>query len=108
AAAIIAGGRGTRMREAGTGADGGGRPDAGVTKALLVVDGRRIIDRQLEVLRRCFDDIVLVANDPALASSLGSEANVRVVADRVPGGLGPLAGLDAALDALPRRAGAVV
>jgi molybdopterin-guanine dinucleotide biosynthesis protein A len=108
AAAIIAGGRGTRMVEAGAGADGGAGPDAGVTKALLVVDGRRIIDRQLEVLRRCFDDVVLVANDPVLVSSLGSEPNIRVVADRVPGGIGPLAGLDAALDALPGAADAVV
>jgi len=102
AAAIIAGGRGTRM---------GG---AGVTKGLLTVQGRPILQRQLDVLRRCFDDVLVVANDPsvgpALASLLGPDAaGVRVVADRLPGGgIGPLAGLDAALDALPPAAEAVV
>jgi molybdopterin-guanine dinucleotide biosynthesis protein A len=98
AAAIIAGGRGTRM---------GG---AGVSKGLLAVQGRPIVQRQLDVLRRCFDDVTIVANDPALASLLGPDAaGVRVVADRLPGGgIGPLAGLDAALDALPPGAEAVV
>jgi len=106
AAAIIAGGRGTRMR--GDRAHAPAAAGAGEAKALLVVDGRRIIDRQLEVLRRCFDDVLVVANDPEIAAALGAEAGVPVVADRVSGGLGPLAGLDAALAALPDGAGAVV
>jgi molybdopterin-guanine dinucleotide biosynthesis protein A len=102
AAAIIAGGRGTRM-----GGDG-------ATKSLLRVQGRTIVEQQLDGLWRCFDDVTVVANDPALgpalASLLGSDAaRVRVVADRLPGGgIGPLAGLDAALSALPEAIEAVV
>jgi len=98
AAAIVAGGRGTRM---GT---------AGATKGLLPVQGRPIIERQIEVLRRCFDEVIVVANDPALGTLLGQGeggGGLRVVADRWPG-VGPLAGLDAALDALPPAAQAVV
>jgi molybdopterin-guanine dinucleotide biosynthesis protein A len=95
AAAIIAGGRGTRM-----GAGGG----AGA-KGLLVVDGRRIVDRQLEALRPRFDDVIIVANDPQPWRGLAA----RIVADRVgAGAAGPLAGLDAALAALPADAAAVV
>jgi molybdopterin-guanine dinucleotide biosynthesis protein A len=81
AAAIIAGGRAQRL---------GGQP-----KGLLVVQGRRIVDRQLEVLRAVFDRVFLVANDPAPWADLG----LAIVPDRV-AGAGPLAGLDAALTAL--------
>jgi molybdopterin-guanine dinucleotide biosynthesis protein A len=87
--AIIAGGRATRMGAPGT-----------VVKGLLVVDGRRIIDRQLDVLRGRFDELIIVANDPAPWRELG----VRVVPDRHGGGgggIGPLAGVDAALAAMP-------
>ena len=107
AAAIFAGGGGTRMGE-------------GVVKALLTVGGERIIDRQLAVLRPLFAEILIAANDPAPWASLG----MRVVADRArptpslsdplppsAGGglgrgasgaptLGPIAGLDAILAAL--------
>jgi molybdopterin-guanine dinucleotide biosynthesis protein A len=48
AVAILAGGKATRM---------GGQP-----KSFLVVDGRRIIDRQLDVLRPLFEEILIVAN----------------------------------------------
>jgi molybdopterin-guanine dinucleotide biosynthesis protein A len=82
AAAIIAGGLAERL---------GGRP-----KGLLTVGGRRIVDRQLEALRAVFGHVFLVANDPAPWSGLG----IPIVGDRVPGGTGPLAGLDAALGAL--------
>jgi molybdopterin-guanine dinucleotide biosynthesis protein A len=81
AAAIIAGGRAIRL---------GGQP-----KSLLVVGGRRIIDRQLEVLGAAFPRVLIVANDPAPFAGLG----VEVVADRSPGG-GPLAGIEAAVAAL--------
>lgn len=80
-AAIVAGGKADRL---------GGQP-----KGLLMVEGRRIVDRQLEVLRAVFDRVFLVANDPAPWAGLGLE----IVPDRVPGA-GPLAGLDAALGAL--------
>lgn len=113
AAAIIAGGRGTRMHRSGVGVSVNIGETAGarepVTKGLLVVDGRRIIDRQLEALRACFDQLLIVANDPSPWQGLG----VRVVADREQtaggdAGAGPLAGLDAALGALPPDGDAVV
>ena len=37
---------------------------AGKNKAFIHIDGRRIIDRLLDVYRRLFDEIVLVTNDP--------------------------------------------
>lgn len=82
AAAIIAGGRGERL----------GR----VNKALLEIGGMTVIARQLAVLRPLFDRIVVVTNDPAPWKPFG----LPTVADRVPAGQGPLAGLDAALSAL--------
>jgi molybdopterin-guanine dinucleotide biosynthesis protein A len=47
---ILAGGRSKRF---------GGR-----NKAFIQIGGKRIIDRQLEVYRRLFDQIILVTNDP--------------------------------------------
>ena len=83
AAAIIAGGGAQRL--------------GGATKGLLTIDGRRIIDRQLEALRPTFDHLFLVTNDPSVWVDLG--AAVQMVPDRVPAGAGPLAGIDAALAA---------
>jgi molybdopterin-guanine dinucleotide biosynthesis protein A len=134
AAAIIAGGRGRRMAgaEGGSGADPGADAESGavagaggavalggvvtagevVTKGLLLVDGRRIIDRQLEVLRGRFSPLIIVANQPApwqeIAREIDGGFDVRVVPDRFAGGAGPLAGLDAALAALPDGVEAVV
>ena len=79
-AAVLAGGAATRF---------GGRD-----KGALVLAGRTILDRQLAALSPLTDDIMLVGRagaEPALPG-------VRPVADRV-SGRGPLAGLDAALDA---------
>jgi molybdopterin-guanine dinucleotide biosynthesis protein A len=90
AAAIVAGGEAARL---------GGRP-----KGLLVVGGRRIVDRQLEALAAVFARAFVVANDPAPWQALG----LGVVGDRVPRGRGPLAGLDAALAALRPGEDAVV
>jgi len=80
AAAILAGGRATRM--------------GGVAKAFLVVDGARVIDRQLEVLRALTPEILIVANEPAPYAALG----LPIVADET-AGQGPLAGILAALEA---------
>jgi len=80
-AAIVAGGKAERL---------GGQP-----KGLIEVEGRRIVDRQLEALRAVFDRVFMVANDPVPWSDLG----LSIVNDRIVGA-GPLAGLDAALDAL--------
>src|SRR5579859_7301515 len=77
-AAILAGGRGRRM--------------GGVNKALLEVEGRRILDRQLEVLLPLFDEVLLVVADAAG----WSEPRARLLVDRRPG-QGPLAGLETAL-----------
>lgn len=64
----------------------------GVNKALIEVEGRRILDRQLEVLLPLFDEVLLV-----VAGAAGwNEPRARVIVDRRPG-MGPLAGLEAAL-----------
>jgi molybdenum cofactor guanylyltransferase len=89
AAAIIAGGRGTRL--------------GGVDKTALLVDGRSILSRQLAVLRPLFARILLVTSVRP-----PHDADVVVVQDRGPAGQGPLAGLDAALAALQPSERAVV
>src|SRR5262249_10036880 len=80
AAAILAGGRGTRM---------GGR-----TKAFLSIEGRRIIDRQLEVLRPLFGEIWISANMKEPFAELGLPIVADAVADS-----GPLGGILAVLEA---------
>jgi molybdopterin-guanine dinucleotide biosynthesis protein A len=64
----------------------------GVNKALFEVQGRRIVDRQLQVLAPLFDEVLLVVAD---AHGWDVEG-VRFVVDRHPG-KGPLAGLEAVL-----------
>jgi molybdopterin-guanine dinucleotide biosynthesis protein A len=101
AAAILAGGGGTRM-------------GAGVVKGLLSVGGLRLIDRQLAVLRPLFAEVMIAANDPEPWAGFG----LRVIPDRPAGSaprlsqglpsLGPIAGLDAILAALPPTVEAVV
>ncbi len=76
--AILAGGRARRL--------------GGVCKPLLEVGGRRIVDRVREALAPLCHQVVVVG-DPALLGDVG----LRVVPDRRPG-LGPLAGLEAALE----------
>lgn len=76
--AILAGGRARRL--------------GGADKAALVVHGRSILERQLEVLGGVASDVFIVANDPDRYSASG----VRVIADVVPGA-GPLGGLYTAL-----------
>jgi molybdopterin-guanine dinucleotide biosynthesis protein A len=85
AAAIIAGGRALRL--------------GGVAKPFIEVGGRTIAARQLEVLRPMFRRVVAVVAggaDGAPWSALG----VEVLADAADGG-GPLAGVAAALAAVP-------
>lgn len=77
-AAILAGGRARRL---------GGRD-----KSQLVIDGRTILDRQLHVLRRCTDRVVIVANDLARFAHAG----VPVFGDLVPDA-GALGGIYTAL-----------
>jgi molybdopterin-guanine dinucleotide biosynthesis protein A len=82
AVAILAGGRARRL--------------GGAIKPLLIVEGRRIIDRQLDVLGPLFATIVLVANEPAPFAGL----DLAIIPDRVGPGHGPLGGIDAALACL--------
>ena len=88
-AAILAGGKSTRL---------GGEP-----KGFLKIDGRRIIDHQLDLLRKFFHRIVIVANDQTPWVSLG----LPLLADRHPGA-GPLAGIEAALLSLTDHQSAAV
>ena len=72
---------------------GAGRRYGGHDKSALIVEGRAILDRQLEALACLTDDILLVGRRPEDAPP-----GARAVLDRTPG-LGPLGGLDAALTA---------
>jgi molybdopterin-guanine dinucleotide biosynthesis protein A len=80
----------------------------GVIKPFLVVDGRRIIDRQLEVLRGLFDAVAIVVGAEERTLFHEQHLGVDVLADRAGPGLGPLAGLDAAFAWLPERFDSVV
>src|SRR5882672_4544480 len=80
AAAILAGGKATRM---------GGR-----LKAFLTLEGRRIIDRQLDVLTALFSEIYISANDPEPYFGF----DLPVIPDAVQGA-GPLGGILAVLEA---------
>jgi molybdopterin-guanine dinucleotide biosynthesis protein A len=85
-AAILAGGQATRM---------GGR-----NKALIEVDGRAILDRQLDVLARLFAAgdvaVVIAAGDGPDGEAPYAARGLVVLRDRV-SSQGPLAGLAAAL-----------
>jgi molybdopterin-guanine dinucleotide biosynthesis protein A len=87
AAAILAGGQARRF---------GGRD-----KSRLVIDGRTIIVRQLEVLQRLTSDVFIVASDAARFADLGC----AVVPDVVPAS-GAIGGLLTALERA--RAGRVL
>jgi molybdopterin-guanine dinucleotide biosynthesis protein A len=87
AAAILTGGRGTRL--------------GGADKGALAIGGRTILERQLDVLAPLVAEVFLVGGQPPAS---GPAARLRHVADRH-AGLGPLAGLQAALDGI---AGAAV
>ena len=89
AAAILAGGRGRRLGE--------------VDKASLLIENKSILARQLEVLTPLFSRVLLVGNREA-----PPPPGVVPVTDRVPPGAGPLAGLEAALNALVPQERAVV
>jgi molybdopterin-guanine dinucleotide biosynthesis protein A len=78
-AAILAGGRATRL--------------GGQDKSRLVVDGRSIIVRQVDVLQRVADDVFVVAPDAGRFADLG----LPVHADEVVGA-GAIGGLLTALD----------
>lgn len=68
----------------------------GKDKAFLEVDGRRIIDRSLEVLGGLFEHVFIVTNTPSRYAPLG----IRLVGDLLPG-CGALGGLFTALHFSP-------
>jgi molybdopterin-guanine dinucleotide biosynthesis protein A len=80
---------------------GGASRRFGSPKALARVDGVRIIDRVRSALTEAVDEMVLIANEPDLFAGLG----LPVRGDRLPG-LGPLAGIEAALRWAAERGGA--
>ena len=78
AAALISGGKASRLD--------------GRVKALIEIDGRPILERQLEVLRPRFPAVAVAANDATPYQGMG----LPVLADQVLG-QGPLAGIASAL-----------
>ncbi len=81
---ILAGGRNSRM---------GGRD-----KAFLQVDGETVLERTLRVLRGCFDEVLVVSNQPEKYRRFA----VAVTGDELRG-LGPLGGLHAGLGRIEAR-----
>lgn len=75
-------------------AGGGARRFGGQDKSRLVVEGRTIIVRQVEVLQRVTSELLIVAPDPSRFADMPA----MVVGDRQPG-LGTVGGIDAALHA---------
>lgn len=82
--AIIAGGRSVRY---------------GSPKPLVVLGGERLVDRVARALRAAADDVVVIANDPALATAIGLPWRADELSD-----IGSLAGLHAALRWASERA----
>ena len=77
-AAILAGGRASRF--------------GGADKSALIVNGTRIIDRQLAALSPIAQEILIISNDRERYAGIG----IPVVADRVPAA-GPIGGIYTAL-----------
>ena len=77
-AAILAGGKNSRY--------------GGFHKAFIEIEGKRIIERNLDVLQTLFDPILIIANQCELFYEFGLE----VYPDIFPG-LGPIAGIHSAL-----------
>jgi molybdopterin-guanine dinucleotide biosynthesis protein A len=78
AGVILAGGRNSRM--------------GGLDKAFLRVDGTTVFARTLDVLRRCFPQVVVVSNSPEKYRPFSVEVTRDELRD-----LGPLGGLHAGL-----------
>ena len=81
AAVVLAGGRGERL--------------GGANKAEIVFDGERLIDRALRVVTRC-DPVLIAVGPTGYVPPHG-----RAIPDLLTDYAGPLAGVAAAIDALP-------
>jgi molybdenum cofactor guanylyltransferase len=89
ATAILAGGRAHRL--------------GGINKAALRIGDRRIVDRQIALLRNVADNVFIVSDRAELFTDLG----VRVVNDLLPGA-GALGGIHAAIAQSPAERTIVV
>ncbi|HEX2920688.1 MAG TPA: molybdenum cofactor guanylyltransferase [Bacteroidales bacterium] len=78
-AAILAGGTAKRL--------------GGISKSNVVIGGKTVISRIMEALSGLFNEIIVVSNTPGAFSDL---EGIRIVRDVYPG-IGPLAGIHAAL-----------
>ncbi|MGM0666699.1 MAG: molybdenum cofactor guanylyltransferase [Bacteroidota bacterium] len=78
-AAILAGGKNTRF--------------SGRTKAKIIIDGRPVIERTIEVLEAIFSDIIIITNNE---SEFSAYKHIRMAGD-IYHNRGPLGGLHSAL-----------
>ena len=83
---ILAGGEGKRL---------GDKP-----KTEIIIGGRKIISRMLDVIRDIFNDIIIVTNSPERYSEF---ENYRIIGD-IYSGSGPLGGIHAAMKASEKEA----
>ena len=60
----------------------------GFNKALLKINGERLIDRTVKIFRNLFPEVILITNEPMDFLDL----DVKIAADIVPG-RGPLGGI---------------
>ncbi len=77
--AIIAGGKAKRYN--------------GLIKAFIEIDGKKIIDKNLELLKPIFQDIIIISNNP---SAFNEYQDISIYSDYYQE-IGPLAGLHSAL-----------
>lgn len=80
---------------------GGASRRMGSDKALLAVDGERLVDRAVRVLRACCDDVIVAAGPSRRLGGLG-------VPQTRDGGRGPLDGIVAGLEAAEHELVAVL
>jgi molybdopterin-guanine dinucleotide biosynthesis protein A len=76
-------------------AGGGNRRFNSITKANIVIDGKRIISRIIDTIRDIFDEIIIVTNTPGEFKEF---KNYKIVSDQFLN-VGPLGGIHAALKA---------
>ncbi len=85
-AVILAGGEGMRF---------GGKP-----KTEIIIGGRKIISRMLDVIRQILDEIIIVTNSPDIYSGI---ENCRIIGD-IYSKSGPLGGIHTAMKASEKEA----